>query len=415
MKNYKRGAIVTFFLFSVLIISSCSENVTQENLTENDINTNDSLSIAHIDKKTSSKKFKGFNDREYYPDLDELARVLALYQDDYSHTMIKAMKESRVKENILNLTKGNKIDKKNLHILNLNEKIEITFEKRDKTKTKEIKVKNLLKKLQKDINLYFPIDSHRVNVLEKNEDFWVVFNPPDHGNEEYYVSGYNKFGEEKLFSSNNKLPKENIAVLAYSENQEAYSSSLADSFTEVNNIIQPCIMGDSECEPVDPPPPVEMAKGLNITKFRTVNYDDGFLDGDLEVKIRIQQLGTTGDINGIPFNVSTYDFINYAYFSHHAGDWYWYWYEFRFRNSNKSTYINRRRKISERKILVTIPLVGPVYYDEFNINAVEEDPLADDVLGSHSFHLSHQFGGEWELGTGIFVVVDYKDYPLSSY
>lgn len=196
--------------------------------------------------------------------------MLAIYQADYKQTMIKAMKKSKVKEGILNLTKGNNIDKGNSFIQLLKEKIEVTYTKRNKSKTKEVTVASLLKKLSKDLNFYFPIVKHRKNVLEKKEDFWVAFNPPDHDTTEYFLRGYNQFGDERLFSSK-AAPEENVAVLAYSENQEAYSPALIEAKYK-------CPIGET-CEPYDPPPydppTVEMAKGLNITKFKTVGWHDG--------------------------------------------------------------------------------------------------------------------------------------------
>lgn len=111
-----------------------------------------------------------------------------------------------------------------------------------------------------------------------------------------------------MFSSK-VAPEENVAVLAYSENQEAYSPALIEAKYK-------CPVGEP-CDPYDPPPydppTVEMAKGLNITKFRTVGWNDGAFNGALEVRIGIYQLGASGTISGIPYSFATYHFISLCY------------------------------------------------------------------------------------------------------
>lgn len=72
-------------------------------------------------------KFSGFKDREYYPNLEDLAYVLATQQHEYSQVMRRAMKKSRVKEGILNLTKGNEIDKTNDLVLDVKDKIDYLY------------------------------------------------------------------------------------------------------------------------------------------------------------------------------------------------------------------------------------------------------------------------------------------------
>jgi hypothetical protein len=170
-------------------------------------------------------EFTDFKDREYYAHLEDLAYVLATQQHEYNQDMRHSMKKSRVKEGILNLTKGDKIDRNNNLILNVKDKIDVIYEKKGKIKSKKLKIKQLLKRLSHDINIYFPIDEHRNNVLTNGEDYWVAFNPPDHDTTEYFVRAFNPHGKDSLISSKKGID-ENLLIIAYSENQEYYSPDL---------------------------------------------------------------------------------------------------------------------------------------------------------------------------------------------
>ena len=129
------------------------------------------------------------------------------------------------------------------------------------------------------------------------------------------------------------------------------------------------------------------------------------------------QIGANGTISGIPYNFSTFSFIDNVSLNHDAGHWYLHWFVPKFRNSNKYSYINRRRRLFERKVLVNIPYLDPVYYDEFTLTVTEEDGLsAEDDLGSYSFDFNVEtFGTEKQTRTGVFVRLDRSQYQVSSY
>jgi hypothetical protein len=365
-------------------------------------------------------EFTDFKDREYYAHLEDLAYVLATQQHEYNQDMRHSMKKSRVKEGILNLTKGDKIDRNNNLILNVKDKIDVIYEKNAKIKFKKLKLKQLLKRLAHDINIYFPIDEHRNNVLNNGEDYWVAFNPPDHDTTEYFVRAFNPHGKDSLISSKKGID-ENLLIIAYSENQEYYSPDLMMTTQLIVDCPEndPCLPDrpDPYPLPYPDPNPVETEEGLNITYIRTSDITDGLFDGDLEIKIKLFQVGATGSISGIPYDFSNYSFIDYVSIEHDAGHWFMDWFIPKFRNSNKKTYINRRRKLSERKVLVNIPYVGPIYYDEFTLAVREEDAVtANEDLGSYSFNISVEtFGTEKQTKTGVFVRLDRAQYPITSY
>lgn len=123
------------------------------------------------------------------------------------------MKKSRVKKGILNLTKGNEIDKTNDLVLDVNDKIDVLYEKNGKIKSKKLKVKQLLKRLSHDVNIYFPIVEHLKRVLEEGEPFWVAFNPPDHDKSEYFVRAFNQFGEDSMISSKFGIEDNIMAII----------------------------------------------------------------------------------------------------------------------------------------------------------------------------------------------------------
>jgi hypothetical protein len=371
-------------------------------------------------------EFTDFKDREYYAHLEDLAYVLATQQHEYNQDMRHSMKKSRVKEGILNLTKGDKIDRNNNLILNVKDKIDVIYEKKGKIKSKKLKIKQLLKRLSHDINIYFPIDEHRNNVLTNGEDYWVAFNPPDHDTTEYFVRAFNPHGKDSLISSKKGID-ENLLIIAYSENQEYYSPDLMMTTQSIVDCPDndPCLPDRPNPDPLpDPDPnPGSYEKGLNLTSIRTKNIDDGYFDGDLELNYKITQPAFSGVID-IPyigetnFTLSASNFIGGSV-NHDVGHWYMDWFVPKFRNSNKKTFVNARRRASERYFLYDVPFYGLVYYDEFQIRIVEEDVVtSNDVLvDNRSFNLKTQtFGVEWNIWENkVWIQLDYKDFPSNSY
>jgi len=400
--------------------------------------------LVHINKAPLSErgleKFSNFKDREYYPNLEDLAYVLATQQHEYSQIMIRSMKNSKVKEGILNLSKGNEIDKANDFILEVKDKIDVVYDKNGKLTSKKLKLNQLLKKLSHDINIYFPIVDQRKNVLQNGEIFWVAFNPPDHDSSEYFVRAFNQFGEDSLISSKVGI-NNNLLVIAYSENQENYSpalrnfesiSSIApiDDCPELTLFGEPCFPNDPDPDP--DPDPILTEEGINISRIKTVNIHDGLFDGDLELKIKLtQSFIEFSSTAGGPFNlaadlnlqVNPYNLYNQTVY-HDAGYWYWYWYTLKFKNSNKWTGINYKRKWVDRQTYLDLDgLFGTegleIYNNIFRLSVEEEDPISNQIyFDEHYNFLTYPYGNERKFsadGGDFYLVIERGFYPVTSF
>lgn len=345
--------------------------------------------------------------------------------------MRRAMKKSRVKEGILNLTKGNEIDKTNDLILDVKDKIEVLYEKNGKIKSKKLKVKQLLKRLSHDVNIYFPIVEHRKRVLEEGEPFWVAFNPPDHDKSEYFVRAFNQFGEDSLISSKVGM-EENLLVIAYSENQENYSTALATleppDCLEYELYGEPCFPNEPNPDPLPDPTPVETEEGIQFLKFKTKNINDGFLDGDLEIQYSITQsyakFNIDSDNVGISVGANALDYINREA-DYNAGHWYWYWYELRFRNNNNWLNVYALRRFSDRQKYVDINGVFgipniTVYNNLFTLTIREDDGLYGRTTYINEDYNFNTFNFNIEralyVDGGIFYyVIEKKQFPKTSF
>lgn len=426
--------IVILLLVSALTFTSCDDSVL--NSTEELPSQQNVISKKAPLSEQALPEFTGFKDREYYTQLEDLAYVLATQQHEYSRDMRLSMKKSRVKEGILNLTKGDKIDKNNDLILKVKDKIDVVYEKKGKIKSKKLKLKQLLKRLSHDVNIYFPIDEHRNNVLNNGENYWVAFNPPDHDSTEYFVRAFNPQGKDTLISSKKGIDK-NLLIIAYSENQEYYSPDLMMATTQ--SIVdcpgnEPCLPDRPDPDPLpDPDPnPGETEEGINIAKIKTKNIDDGYFDGDLELKIQlVQSLAEfSSNLDG-PFNlgaelellVNPHYLFNQTV-THDAGHWYWDWYRFRFKNSNNWTFINYKRKWSDRQTFLDLDgFLGTsglvIYNNIFRLKVIEEDPINNNQYFSEHYNfLTYPYGNIREFnadGGKFYMVIEKGQYPSNSY
>lgn len=297
--------------------------------------------------------------------LDELAMFIAVNQSDLRVPMLEEMKQSTIKENIINMTKtlnsGNSSFARDL---------DSKFtERADKKVNKNLK--RLLSDLSKDINIYFPVKEHRHNVLVKGESFLVAFNPPIHTGE-YFVTAYDKSGNSQVVSSE-QTTLENIMVIAYSENQEKYSA----------NILPGCETGE-DCggggSGGGNGTPITYYEGFRLKSVRTDDITDGWLDGDLELRIKVNQSDVV--TSSLPFfgtiSINGFTFVN-TFVNHDAGSWGLFGWD----DSNDWTSINAYRKWSERQ---SVTYLGQLYYNNtFRIFVEEEDPVFNDYIGDASF------------------------------
>ncbi|NCQ52397.1 hypothetical protein GW796_11065 [archaeon] len=391
--------------------------------------------LVHINKAPLSErgleKFSNFKDREYYPNLEDLAYALATQQHEYSQIMIRSMKNSKVKEGILNLSKGNEIDKTNDFILEVKDKIDVVYDKNGKLTSKKLKLNQLLKKLSHDINIYFPIVDQRKNVLQNGEIFWVAFNPPDHDSSEYFVRAFNQFGEDSLISSKIGI-KDNLLVIAYSENQENYSPALRN-FESVSSIApiddcpeltlfgEPCFPNEPDPDPV--PDPILTEEGINFLKFKTLNINDGFLDGDLEIEYSITQSYTNFSIDNEIFGTSIG--VNSLYYINRTADYNaGHWYEFRYRNNNNWFYSNALRRYSDRQKYLDISGIFGlpnliVYNNSFRLTIREVDVLSKTTYINEDYNFkTFNFNIERQINTDggtFYYLIEKKQFPSTSF
>lgn len=383
-----------------ILITGCSES-----LPSNPENSNE-ISNQQSERKVMIAKQLG-NDAISFESLDELAKILAINQNNYSDVMKSAMKYSKVKENILNISdliKNNKVNNLEKSLIRSLDNVHSANKKKNSPKLSQ-----LLTNLTKDINIYFPVKQHRENVLKLNQEYWVVFSTPIHDDNEYFVTGYNKNGEVKQFSSK-IVPAENILVISYSEHQEQFTPYLLPC-ADCDNPGDGEFPGNGD----DPGNPVPTELGLSVDRFKTNGIDDGWLDGDLEIRIIISQFTTVGSIGWFNWSIDGIIFM-VPRFDHDAGTWTWL---FSWEESNIWTTVNAKKRLSERVVLYNNE-TGPIYWDRFEIQIWEEDvfPYTSDFLASSSFDLNtfSHFGEEWQIvGNQIWIVLNKKHYPTTSF
>ncbi len=373
-------------LLTLLLLASCE--------------TGDPLSTPplenEVDQSRDLRKRTESFDSKYFHDLEDLSRTIATKQNTLRADLVNGMKKSKIKENIINLSKALRERSSQPFATNGVTGIESIYNDNMKGAGK-LGFAELLSSLSKDINAYFPVREHRQNVFERGEDFWVAFNPPLHDESEYFVTAYNKNGQEKTLSSM-KVPSENVMVLAYSENQERYSMQLL-----------PC--GDEDCGGGGGGG-TTYYEGLRLVSVRTDNINDGWLDGDLELRIKVHQAAFTVSHPFGTSTISAYVYLN-IFKNHDAGSWG----IFGWNDSNKWTTINAYRKWSER---LSVTVNGATYHNPiFLMEVTEEDPFFNDNIGEASFNSdTYSWGSALYVVNGskkCRVVIDKGLYPSTVY
>lgn len=372
------------FLILCLLVSCADEDLSGPsfNTTSNNINSSQMLTTGLINQR-----------------LNDFARLLATSQDDYKENLIKSMKNSKIKENIINLSLAN------INSREIFNKFTKLVEYNSQIFSSDLSLLKFLKTLPKDLNIYFPVDAHRKNVLENGQTFIVGYNPPRQLDEEYHFTAFDNEGNSIKLSSK-IVPNENVLILAYSENQEKYS-------------INAKLCGDCGGED-DPdqsgggsggggPNEVTYYDGLRVKRIKTKGIHDGWADGDLELRVQITQ--ETVYVNDYKVNGTSFtEDLKY----HDAGTWEW---GVNWKESNKWSYINHYRRWSERAH--TTVLGVKIYNDEFVIEVIEEDPFDDDEIGKSTFFLdTHAFGSDFLVSGGsekCWVTLDSGSYASSKY
>ena len=421
---------ITGLLFSMIILSGCSEQTQSVNNVrefadsiEQEILQADRSELLYFDEAKVSglhqslyKTDRNKKDKEYYPELDRLAKTIALNQQALKKSLINSMSASTIREGIVNLTQATNGKRHGEWASGLVNQIETYRNHLYAGTYSDIALGNTLDKLSKDLNIYFPVDEHRKNVLLNKEDFIVTFVYPDKDEtKEFYLKGYNSKGRV-IYLSSEKVPVQNTLVVTYTEGQES-------------QIVQPikdcpeALIGE-ECPlpVVDEPDPVETADGFNVTKFKTKNIHDGWFDGDLEIRIEIKQSLASLDIDSI-FPISgeleRHSLMNQT-IHYDAGHWYFYWYQFRFRNSNKWKSVNYRRRMADRQRY--LDLFGNRFFNnKFTLKVTEVDftEISSKVYFDEDYYFdTYNYGYEREFnaeGGKFWIVIDRNNYPLSSY
>ena len=190
--------------------------------------------------------------------------------------------------------------------------------------------------------------------------------------------------------SSEVVPQENVLVIAFSENQEEFPEPGDD--------------GGGGTTPV-------YYEGLRVKRVKTNGITDGWLDGDLELRIKVVQSSVT--IQG--YLLSAFTFTSDKV-DHDAGGWNWLFF---WKESNKWTYINHYRKWSERQ---HVTILGVKFYnDSFTLSVWEEDVsvLTDDYIGDFSFNMdTHSFGSDILVSGGsdkCWVTLDSGSYAAGKY
>jgi hypothetical protein len=366
---------------------------------ENDDQLNAPPLENEIEESMDFRKRTESCDSKYFQDLEDLSKTIATNQKALRADLVSGMQKSEIKESIINLTKAVRERSSQPFARNAVTGIERIHKDKVKNLQGKLGLAELLSSLSKDVNAYFPVREHRQNVFERGEDFWVTFNPPLHESE-YFVTAYNKNGEKKTFSSM-KVPSENVMVFAYSENQERYTMQLL-----------PC--GDEDCGGGGGGGggSTTYYEGLRLVSVRTDNINDGWLDGDLELRIKVHQAAFTVSHPFGTSTISAYVYMN-IFKNHDAGSWG----IFGWNDSNKWTTINAYRKWSER---LSLTVNGVTYYNPyFLVEVTEEDPFFNDNIGEASFNSdTYSWGSALYVVDGskkCRVVIDKGSYPSTVY
>lgn len=159
----------------------------------------------------------------------------------------------------------------------------------------------------------------------------------------------------------------------------------------------------------DPPPPPPAEWYFKLVELATNNLDDGWLDGDLEIKIRVIQTGIEEvgkDPVSFEFMTQSHDLNNKVWVYHDAGWWSGLFGQ-NWNESNNWTSINRSQKYNNRQIIYDPGY--RTYNDAATLTIIEDDTFFDDFYGSKAFNISEVGSGQqWSFAPGsghVYLVV----------